>query len=79
MKAHIRTVQYLKGSGLKWTILRFPTYNHLWTNVAGFLRLDESGDAAAVIPADGPNHWASREDLGEAAAKVISNWVGISF
>ncbi|KAH8697442.1 hypothetical protein BGW36DRAFT_407461 [Talaromyces proteolyticus] len=74
MQAHIQTVRYLKASGLKWTILRFPTYNHLWNNFAGFLRLEEKGDAKVVIPDDGPNHWASREDLGEAAAQVIANW-----
>ncbi|POR34388.1 Quinone oxidoreductase 2 [Tolypocladium paradoxum] len=73
-QAHIQTVRYLKASGLKWTILRYATYSHLWNNFAGFLRLEGKGDAEVVMPDDGPNHWASRHDLGEATAKVLANW-----
>lgn len=78
-QAHIQTVRYLKASGLKWTILRYPTYNHLWNNFAGFLQLEAKGDAEVVMPDDGPNHWASRDDLGEATAHVLANWVCDSF
>ena len=78
MQAHIETVKYLKASGLSWTILRYPTYNHLWNNLAGFLRLDDDTVSEVVIAADGPNHWASRRDLGEATAKVVANWVSSS-
>ncbi|RFU81046.1 quinone oxidoreductase 2 [Trichoderma arundinaceum] len=73
-QAHIRTVAYLKASGLKWTIIRYGTYQHLWNNVAGFLRLDKDGDAEVVIPNDGPNHWAHRADLGEATGRVLADW-----
>ena len=27
------------------------------------------------FPADGPNHWASREDQGEATAMILANLV----
>lgn len=76
-QAHIHTVDYLKKSGLAWTILRYATYDHLWNNFAGFLRLEETGETEIVLPEDGPNHWASREDMGEATAKVIANWVRV--
>jgi uncharacterized protein YbjT (DUF2867 family) len=80
LHAHIKTVEYLKQSGLTWTILRYATYNHLWTNVAGFLRLeDKTRDADVVIPHDGPNHFASRKEMGEATARVLAEWVSITF
>lgn len=74
-QAHIRTIAYLKASGLKWTIIRYSTYQHLWNNFAGFLRLEGKGDAQVVIPNDGPNHWADRADMSEATARIVADWV----
>jgi NAD(P)H dehydrogenase (quinone) len=79
LQAHLQTVKYLQEqSGLTWTIVREATYSHLWNNMAGFLRLDaklEKGEVQdVVIPGDGPNHWANREELGEATGKIVGNW-----
>ncbi|KAH6609945.1 quinone oxidoreductase 2 [Trichoderma cornu-damae] len=73
-QAHVRTVAYLKASGLKWTIIRYATFQHLWNNFAGFLRLEKDSDAEVVIPNDGPNHWAHRADMGEATGRILGNW-----
>ncbi len=76
-QAHLQTEAYLKQSGLTYTIVRMATYAHLWNNYAGFLRLDEDPAVPvdAVMPGDGPAHWANREDLGEATARIVANWV----
>ncbi len=74
MQAHLLTADYLKASGLKWTIVREATYAHLWNVYAGFLPIDGSKEPfEIVIAGDGPNHWASRQDLGEATAKIVAN------
>lgn len=77
LQAHINTVKYLKESGLTWTIIREGTYAHLWSNMAGFLRLDGPVDEVqeAVIPGDGPNAWVNREELGIATGRIVGNWV----
>ncbi|KAK9366208.1 hypothetical protein V1509DRAFT_611780 [Lipomyces kononenkoae] len=74
MQAHIKTVNYLKASGLSWTIIREATYAHLWNNFAGFLRLEEMGEFDVVVASDGPNCWASRQDLGEGTAQIVGHW-----
>ena len=76
-QAHLLTEGYLKKSGLTYTIIRMASYFHLWNNYAGFLKLDVSPDIVqeAVLPNDGLEHWADRDELGQAAAKVIANWV----
>lgn len=76
-QAHLKTEAYLKTSGLTYTIIRMASYAHLWNNFAGFLRLDLGADIVqdAVMPNDGLEHWANRNELGEATAKVIANWV----
>jgi uncharacterized protein YbjT (DUF2867 family) len=75
MQAHIKTVNYLKASSLSWTIVREATYAHLWNNFAGFLRLDQTGEFDVVVAEDGPNSWASRQDLGEGNAQIVGHWV----
>jgi NAD(P)H dehydrogenase (quinone) len=76
LQAHLKTVKYLKQSGLQYTIIREATYWHLWNNMAGFLNPGSKDDVQeVVIPCDGPNHWANREDLGEATGKIVGNYV----
>ncbi len=77
-QAHLKTTNYLKETGLDWTIIREPTYAHLWNNLAGFLSLDTTGDFDVVISNDGPHHFANRKELGEATAKIVANWVSQS-
>lgn len=73
MQAHLKTVDYLKSSGLDWTVIREATYNHLWNNFAGFLDLAKAPKHLKVVVSnDGPNHWASRTDLGEGTAKIVA-------
>lgn len=76
-KAHLKTMNYLKASGLDWTIIREPTYAHLWNNFAGFLQLDTAGDFEVVVSNEDPTHFANRKELGEATAKIVANWVNI--
>ena len=78
MHAHTKTTRYLKASGLTWTIVREGSYAHLWNNFSGFLRLDGTGDLEAVIPESGPDHYVSREDLGEGTAYIVVDWVSIT-
>lgn len=75
--AHLKTEAYLKNSGLTYTIIRMASYAHMWNNYAGFLNLSDNseGGLEAVLPNDGLEHWANREELGEAAAVIIANWV----
>ncbi|KAK4960447.1 hypothetical protein LTR10_003343 [Elasticomyces elasticus] len=74
MQAHLRTTEYLKASGLTWTIIRMGTYAHLWNNFAGFLNVNGSLEPfEVVIPDDGLNHWTNRQDQGEATAKIIAD------
>jgi len=76
MQAHLQTTEYLKASGLTWTIVRMGTYARLWNNLAGFLTVDGSRDPfEVVIPNDGLNHWTNRQDQGEATAKILANCV----
>lgn len=75
MQAHLKTVRYLKASGVSWTIVREATYAHLWNNFAGFLQLGTEGHLEAVIPETGPASWVAREDLGEGTARVVASWV----
>ncbi|KAK3901869.1 hypothetical protein C8A05DRAFT_34448 [Staphylotrichum tortipilum] len=77
VEAHLQTEAYLKQSGLTYTIVCMATYAHLWNNYAGFLWLDEDPAVPvdAVLPGDGPAHWANREELGDATARIVANWV----
>lgn len=75
MQAHIKTANYLKASGLSWTIIREAIYAHLWNNFAGFIPLEGTDEYDVVIPSDGPNTWASRQDLGEGTGQIVGNWV----
>lgn len=80
MQAHLKTVEYLKNSGLEWTVIREATYNHLWNNFAGFLDLSKAPrHLRVVVSNDGPNHWANRIDLAEGTAKIVAAWVNLNF
>ncbi|EJU05900.1 NADP-binding protein [Dacryopinax primogenitus] len=71
MQAHLETERYLKESGMKWTIIREGIYSESWPLYLGFWGLGE-GEEAVVPVGDGPVAWVSREDLGEATARIIA-------
>ncbi|KZO92410.1 NmrA-like family protein [Calocera viscosa TUFC12733] len=72
MQAHLETERYLKQSGLKYTIIREGIYSESWPLYLGFWSKEEGGDEVIIPNADGPIAWVSREDLGEATAKIIA-------
>ncbi|KAI8582365.1 hypothetical protein K450DRAFT_206476 [Umbelopsis ramanniana AG] len=74
MKAHVNTVKYLKASGLTYTIVREASYAEIWSISAGFLQLDDSNkEFDIVVPGNGGNTWASRDELAEATAIIVAN------
>jgi NAD(P)H dehydrogenase (quinone) len=76
MKAHVNTVKYLKASGLTYTIVREASYAEIWSISAGFLQLDDSNkDLDIVVPGNGGNTWASRDELAEATSIIVANKV----
>jgi uncharacterized protein YbjT (DUF2867 family) len=76
MQAHVKTVKYLKATGLEYTIIREAAYAELWNIFAGFVQLDDSKtDIDIVVPADGATTWASRDELGEATAIIVAKKV----
>ncbi|KAK4933478.1 hypothetical protein LTR49_000472 [Elasticomyces elasticus] len=74
MQAHILTTAYLKASGLKWTILRYAPYAHLWNVVAGLHDLSNDTATELVIPEDGAIAYADRAEMGEATGRVLAQW-----
>jgi len=76
MQAHVRSVKYLKASGLIYTIVREATYADIWNIFCGFVQLDASrDDVNFVVPGDGASTWADRDELAEATASIVANWV----
>lgn len=72
MQAHIDTEAYLKASGLTFTIIREGIYSESYPLYLGFF--DPSSTTTEVaIPDDGDGGiaWASRDELGEATAKLL--------
>jgi NAD(P)H dehydrogenase (quinone) len=66
MKAHRDTEELLRGSGLRYTVLRNGIYAGAWPTYLGDV---SSGEV--VIPADGPVAWVSRRDLADATALLL--------
>lgn len=75
MQAHVRSVKYLKASGLIYTIVREASYADIWNIFCGFVQLDAShDDVDFVVPGDGASTWADRDELAEATASIVANW-----
>ncbi|KLO20093.1 NAD(P)-binding protein [Schizopora paradoxa] len=72
MRAHIDTEAYLKDSGLNFTIIREGIYSESYPLYLGFFD-PTSSSTEVTIPDDGDGGiaWASRDELGEATAKLI--------
>ncbi|EJD38418.1 NAD(P)-binding protein [Auricularia subglabra TFB-10046 SS5] len=74
MQAHLDTEAYLKQSGLVYTILREGIYAESFPLYLGeSLRFFDKnkGTDDVYVPGDGKIAWASRDDLGEATARLI--------
>jgi uncharacterized protein YbjT (DUF2867 family) len=70
MKAHFATEDYIKQSGLKYTIIREGSYMESYPVYLGLY--DTSSDKV-VVPGDGKVAFADRAELGEATAKIIAS------
>jgi uncharacterized protein YbjT (DUF2867 family) len=73
MRAHLDTEAYLKASGLNYTIIREGIYSESYPLYLGFFD-PSSGQNEVCIPEDGNGGiaWASRDELGEATARIIA-------
>ena len=73
MRAHLDTEAYLKASGLTYTIVREGIYSESYPLYLGFFD-PSSGQEEVYIPDDGNGGiaWASRDELGEATARLIA-------
>ncbi|EIM85368.1 NAD-P-binding protein [Stereum hirsutum FP-91666 SS1] len=70
MRGHLDTERYLKESGITYTILKEGIYAESYSIYMGLF--DHKKDTDIYITGDGPVAWASREELGEATARVIA-------
>ncbi len=72
MRAHIDTEAYLKASGLTFTIIREGIYSESYPLYLGFFDPTSTADEVA-IPDEGNGGiaWASRDELGEATARLL--------
>ncbi|KAJ2962806.1 hypothetical protein NQZ79_g2159 [Umbelopsis isabellina] len=68
MKAHFATEDYLKASGVDYTIIREGGYMESYSIYLGFWN---SSLDKVVVPGDGPVSFADRNELGEATAKLL--------
>lgn len=68
MEAHFQTEEYIKESGLVYTILR----NGIYTDIIPMFTGDKVIETKIYLPAgDGKAPFVLRKDLGEAAANVL--------
>ncbi|KAF2395900.1 NmrA-like family protein [Trichodelitschia bisporula] len=65
--AHLATEDMLRRSGIKFTTVREGVYAEAWPLFLNWYPESES----VVLPADGPVAWTSREELGEANARLM--------
>ncbi|KAG2185851.1 hypothetical protein INT43_002289 [Umbelopsis isabellina] len=68
MKAHFATEDYLKASGVDYTIIREGGYMDSYSIYLGFWN---SSLDKVTVPGDGPVSFADRNELGEATAKLL--------
>lgn len=64
---HATTEDMLRDSGLPWTSLRNGFYAHSTAWLMG--PWQQTG--VVSVPADGPASWTAREDVAEAAARIM--------
>lgn len=64
---HAATEDLLRDSGLPWTSLRNGFYAHS----SAWLMGPWQQTGVVSVPADGPVSWTAREDVAEAAARIL--------
>ncbi|ORX86011.1 NmrA-like family protein [Basidiobolus meristosporus CBS 931.73] len=69
MRSHFATEDYLKSSGVDYTIIREGSYMESYPAYLGFF---ETSSGEVIIPGDGRIAFADRNELGEATAKIIA-------
>ncbi|PPJ58594.1 hypothetical protein CBER1_11394 [Cercospora berteroae] len=83
MKAHERTEEYLKQSGLKYTLIREGLYNESWPLYFGHYDVKNDQRTEVVVGGDSKISWTSIPDLGLANAIILSDpseeWEGRTF
>jgi NAD(P)H dehydrogenase (quinone) len=70
MKAHYATEKYLEDADISYTIIRQGPY---MSSYPLYLGLYETTSDTVAVPGDGKVAFATREDLGEATAKIIAS------
>lgn len=73
MQAHLDTEAYLRTSGLTYTIIREGIYSESWPLYFGFWSPEEGTNEVVIPHGDGAIAWASRVDLGEGTARILSS------
>jgi uncharacterized protein YbjT (DUF2867 family) len=71
MHAHLDTENYLKQSGITYTIIREGIYSESYPLYFGYWN-PHRGKDVKIPYGDGGIAWVCREDLGEGTAKVIA-------
>lgn len=83
MTAHERTEEYLKKTGLQYTIIREGLYNESWPLYFGHYDVPNDARSEIVVAGDSKISWTSIPDLGLANAIVLSEsgdkYVGKTF
>ena len=72
MQAHLDTEAYIRASGLTYTVIREGIYSESWPLYFGFWSTTDTTDEAIIPHGDGAIAWASRVDLGEGTARILS-------
>jgi uncharacterized protein YbjT (DUF2867 family) len=71
MRAHLRTEEFLKGQGVKVTVLREGLYNESWPLYLGYYSPGDDERESIVLCGDGKISWTAISDLGLANALVL--------
>ena len=77
-QAHIKTIEYLQQSGLKYVVVREGIYAESWWLYAGFqpqaFKAGDTSELTWVFPQDGPFAWVTWDDLGPGTANIVANY-----
>ena len=76
MQSHIQSIEYLKASGMTWTVVREGIYAEIWNHFSGMVHVDDTMEPIdMVVAGDGPVAWTGRQELAEGTAAIVANAV----